>query len=625
MDVSPYAVSAPAVIVKGPAGTGKTEALVREAARLLNEGIPDQNLMVFAASPLACQAFRKRLAEHAEGKAQNVRILTVKEFALKVLADQKTVAETGREGTILLKFEEHMLMEDMKTSKVHPKRLREMLKFFYRSWGDLEPMDSPWFYSNEEEGTYNLLACHLAHRKAYLPQELSRAAYDYLISHADALEAVTVPHVFVDDYQTLSRASQCLAGLICGSTLWAAGDSDARIAVLDEYPDYEGLSKLAEANPSHRLVSLSASHSSPCIASAVEALRSNMPFSEAIHENSFKSDACTLLDANRPEDEIERIVRYVKSALDSGIDPEDIAIATPHSIWEKRIAHTLHQEGIESSYACAPSFGGDIRAIELCGEAQAITLLRLIANRNSQTALRSWCGFGDHLANSGVISHAVQQNAMLSIEAGICWQPGSHPTDALARQGEARINKAMRQASFALDAIGQATGSELLSRIEAIVGDGSTKRIALMAQEIGPDATAADIVREIQNRSLFPNAIGHGVRLGSLNQFVGQNVDVMILAGMVNGFIPERECFDPTVVELDKRPTLIANARSQIYACAGKARHALVFSLFREADLSEAESLKLKVYRVRLRGKERLCEIHPSDALCPITGEGSDE
>ena len=84
-----------------------------------------------------------------------------------------------------------------------------MLKFFYRSWADLEPMSGDWFYDEQEERVFRLLVGSLRHRESYLACELPRAAFDYGQRFAHDLEAFRRDYVLVDDYQMASRASQC--------------------------------------------------------------------------------------------------------------------------------------------------------------------------------------------------------------------------------------------------------------------------------------------------------------------------------------------------------------------------------------------------------------------------------
>ena len=108
--------------------------------------------------------------------------------------------------------------------------------------------------------------------------------------------------------------------------------------------------------------------------------------------------------------------------------------------------------------------------------------------------------------------------------------------------------------------------------------------------------------------------------MGLPEDFAGQTARVVIMAGLVNGLVLPRRYFDPAQMERDKRPAMLAAEMAKTYACAGKAASTLLFTYFTEAPLAEAESLQLKIHRVRLREGERVCEVHPSETIRTITG-----
>ena len=58
----------------------------------------------------------------------------------------------------------------------------------------------------------------------------------------------------------------------------------------------------------------------------------------------------------------------------------------------------------------------------------------------------------------------------------------------------------------------------------------------------------------------------------------------------------------------------------RLAALAGKAREALVCVTFKRATLVEAETLKLKTERVRLRDGQRLCDLGSSVCIDYLTG-----
>lgn len=239
--------------ILGKVASGKTEALVHRAVEYLSGQSNDKSVLVLAASPDAAEALKRHLAAALDTPAntlgkQGVRVSTPRAIALEVLGNPKAQAACGRKPRLLLPFEENILLEDVKASGLHPKRLREMLKFFYRSWTELTDGEPSWLVSEEEVQVHSLLKECLAFTGGILPNELSNLAVKWLRADETACEAASYDLVLVDDYQLLSRASQVLAGLLAREGLVVTGDMQATSEVFEEYPYAAGLIEFAQAD-----------------------------------------------------------------------------------------------------------------------------------------------------------------------------------------------------------------------------------------------------------------------------------------------------------------------------------------------------------------------------------------
>lgn len=239
--------------ILGKVASGKTEALVHRVVEYLSGQSNGKGVLVLAASPDAAETLKRHLAAALDIPAttlgeQGVRVSTPRAIALEVLGDPKAQAACGRKPRLLLPFEENILLEDVKASGLRPKRLREMLKFFYRSWTELADDEPSWLVSEEEVQVHSLLKECLAFTGGILPNELSNLAVKWLRTDATAREAASYDLVLVDDYQLLSRASQVLAGLLAREGLIVTGDVQATSEVFEEYPYATGLIEFAQAN-----------------------------------------------------------------------------------------------------------------------------------------------------------------------------------------------------------------------------------------------------------------------------------------------------------------------------------------------------------------------------------------
>lgn len=621
MECSPYASDAAVHLVCGRVGTGKTQRLVQGVVDLLEAGADPGSMVVCAATPAAAAALASRLREEIDGSAVP-RVTTMQALERELLATPAVEARTGRQGRTLLRFEESLLMEDMKISGVAPRRLAEMLRFFYRSWADLEPMEDDWFYGEEEERVYRLLARNLAYRRAYLTCEVARAAFDVVASEADALEAARYDHVVVDDYQMLSRASQCLASRLARVTLTVAGDETARVRALEEFPSPDGLRKLQEANDHATAETPELSLLSQAVTEGVNRLAADEALGGAGPLTSARKarGACEAVAFTRPEDELQGIVDAVRRTLAAGVTAESVAVVATDRRGAARIVATLAQADVPATPLAPVVVGGDVHDDGHCALARAVTLLRLAADPSDRLAWRSWCGFGDYLANSALFTGLIEEDAIPSAES---LAAAAASPDALRVQEAARAEDARAQAAALLDTLAGKRGADLFAaacRAALVDAVSVPAGIALAVGEAGETADAAALCRAIEDACLAPAFDSQGVRVGLAEDFAGLGFDTVIMAGQVNGLILPRRYFDAAQLERDKRPALLAAAMARTYACAGKGASSLFFTYFTEAPLAVAESLKLKIHRVRLRGGERLCEIHPSETIRAITG-----
>lgn len=622
-----YATDAEVSLILGGTGTGKTTRLANKVARLLDQGENPENIVFFAASPAAAQAAARKLEQICGSPEASKLVTTPRDYALKLLGGLPDELGRLRRPRTLLGFEEAVLMEDLKTSGVAPKRLAQMLRFLYRSQADLEPMDEGWFYSGEEQRVFELLQGHLAYRGAWPAALLARVAWDRAHLHRDLLEPMRYDHVIADDYQTLSCASQCLVALAARTSLSVAADPVALVRAADEYPSFQGPSRLAEANPPCDLSRLTLCHLSAAVTEGLNRLRADeaLGADEPLDVISCEQGRCEAIDLGRPNEELVGIADLVEQRIARPTAPASIAIVAPNRSRLACVARELDRRGIPVSTVSAARVGADLRPDGECRCAKALTLLRLTADPSDPLALRTWCGFGDYLANSSLADAVVRGRARLSL-GGVSWE-AAEPT-ALQAQESAQADQALAEARDLLATIGPFTGSALL---DAACNAAGTERAAMPApvrravEALGDAATADRIVQAAEEEGVGQGLVGEGVMLALPEDMVGQKADVVILSGQVNGLVLPRRYFDPAQLERDRRAPMLSSEMARCYACAGKARTDLFFTYFTESPLGEAEATGLRICRVRLRHGERVCETSPSETIRSITGVSFDD
>lgn len=624
-----------AALIEGGVGCGKTAALIARVATFLEDGAAPEDMLVLAATPDAARVFGARLTEAAGERGAAIEVTCAREVALGLLASEEGRAFSGRAGRLVTPLELGFIMEDMKTSGLKQRRLREMLKFFYRNWTELAggaEDDDGWLIPGEEADVHALLKAVLHFTGGILEPEASAMAVRFLLARPDALADVQRAHVLVDDYQMHSRASQHLANLLARDSITVAADPTAVVEVFDSYPYGEGIGEFTQANEGCERIVLETSHACPAAARAANHLRTSLDAGAAPSDTETEGASFTALEAADPAAEMAAVADAVQVALEAGTNPSSIYILAFHPAWERRIARALEARGIAAALPIRGRVAaGDYRDLGRCAPARLLTALALVADPTDALAWRAWCGFGDYLANSAAFAdmRAEGETQGKGLVAMLEKVAVAAPEEGFPGTGIGRILDAYRAGRALVERLQGLEGNELIGALADALDLSAEERertvqlaSALTAPEPGvnaPSDARAMIARARQrmNAPVFETTEGH-VLIGDSAHLTGLTPATLVLCGFVNGFFPTRDFFDATVTTPDKQKLVRATDTRRLYAAAGKATQRLAASWFTSIGLVEAETLKLEIGRVKLRRGERIAVTAPSIYLADI-------
>ncbi|MBR2836578.1 MAG: AAA family ATPase [Coriobacteriales bacterium] len=600
-------------VITGPTGAGKTHELVKRVASLLEKGINPNQIVVLCASPVARDSFCEQLHAETAGcgcnrEASCVEVTTVLEYALKLLDCEEAKVFTGRSARLLAGFETNILLEDLKTSGVRPRRLKEMLRFFYKGWTELADEDPAWLYLDEEQKVYGLLASCLVAMDGMLESEVSNLAVRFIRAGQDFQAYYYRDYVIVDDYQLLSRASQILVDLIVQKELWVAGDTQSMTQEFESYPYAEGFEELLTQ------------------ADTVEHLE--------------REDKCTteFRVLETPQDEAEFVVQYVEEALRSGIPAKSINIATPNRAWAAAYTRALQSAEIAVCQRFE-SYGlnGDARDLASCIPARILTLLQL-AEHDDAAAWRCWCGYGDWLLNSPAFCALRRLGVTGSTFAAVLDSltvKGTLQSNAVSERIDAFFKgdiAADESASMVRVCEAYAQGKAYVLKLGALKGDAFIQTASDLVQGIEHSKIPAVIEKLFKTESTSGQtpksfletayrrlcgfegfASAGAVRVGSLEDVWGTSPHYVIACGMVNGFIPKHVYFDEVMTSPEQRERMKVRETSRLKAALGCACTSVLLTAFTHIDAQKAESLDLKVDRYRMVDGVRTALVSPSE------------
>lgn len=624
-----------ATLIEGGVGCGKTTALVARVAALLEDGAAPENMLVLAATPDAARVLAARLIEVVGERGAAIEVTCTRDVALGLLASEEGRAFSGRAGRLVTPLELGFIMEDMKTSGLKQRRLREMLKFFYRNWTELAggaEDDDGWLIPGEEADVHALLKDVLRFTGGILEPEAAAMAVRFLLACPEVLASAQRTHVLVDDYQMHSRASQHLANLLARDSITVATDPTAVIEVFDSYPYGEGIGEFTQANEDCERIVLNESHTCAAAARAASRLRTSLDAGAAPSDTETEDASFTALEAADPVAEMAAVADAVQAALEAGTNPSSIYILAFHPAWERCIARALEARGIAAALPIRGRVAaGDYRDLDRCAPARLLTALALVADPTDALAWRAWCGFGDYLANSAAFAdmRAEGETQGKGLVAMLEEVAVAAPEEGFPGTGIGRILDAYRAGRALVERLQGLEGNELIGALADALDLSAEERertvqlaSALTAPEPGvnaPSDARAMIARARQrmNAPVFETTEGH-VLIGDSAHLTGLTPATLVLCGFVNGFFPTRDYFDATVTTPDKQKLVLATDTRRLYTAAGKATQRLAASWFTSIGLVEAETLKLEIGRVKLRRGERIAVTAPSIYLAEI-------
>ena len=547
--------------------------------------------------------------------AGEVQVLTCRELACAVLADPDSAAATGMSfssgrARLLSAYETDFLMEDVKTLGARPKRLREMLKFFYRGWTELADEDPEWLFTVEEIDTFEFLTCELQYLGAMMEPQVSNLATKALRMEGQVRERFARRHVFVYGYQSLSRASQLLCQLVASEELVAGAGPDMGVDVFESYAYPAGVEDFVRLNPAAEVVEVGAQ---------------SVAGDKVRDAHSWKT----------PADEVEGTADAIAAAVEAGANAEDIAVVTFHPWWTQQMARALQARGLQANaWLGAPKLHGDIRELDRCLGLRTVTLLRLLADEHDGMAWRSWFGFGDYLARSNQFAEMRRRVCGMHIGEG-CTVAASKRAEVRAQEtasvcgegatcGNARDARGEGVAKLSahgdvhgdLAAYGIDLDSDLKPLFAEVCDLRGPKLLAYLVETLagpdvplpasvrpllalGPDADAAQMVAELDRLQFFSGVPARaGVTVAPYAALADVDFDQVFVVGFVNGLFPKADYFDLTKVTVDKQAKMGERDAHAARAMAGLGTRGLHVGSFERCERMLADRMGVKQVRI---------------------------
>ena len=590
--------ASPLRVLAGP-GTGKTTTLTRRVARLLEENVPPNRILVSTFTRTAAADLRHALERLKVKRASSVRATTVHSLCFSILNRHEVLDITGRVPRPLLEFEVRFLLEDLKEGSfgnIHKRR--ERLKAFEAAWARLQSDEPGWPHNPLDQKFDELLRDWLVFHEAMLIGELVPQALRYLRNNPLSPEHSAFSHILVDEYQDLNASEQEFIHLLArDASLTIIGDEDQSIYSF-KYAHPEGIADFTCRRPETTDETLDLCRRCPpnIVDMANHLISKNLgrTIRQLTPNRAIEDGEVLVYQWENREQEAKGLATLIDNFVQAGkVEPERVLVLAPRRQFGYSVRDALNAKDVKAvSFFQEQALDGDPSDLAESRVQQSFTLLTLAANPEDNVALRCWCGFG---------SPDLRQKAWARIRV-LCAEHDLPLPETLNRiqSGELKlasghkIIERLNDLKTRLQELAPLRGDELL---DTLFPDNNREfnQIRAIVIDLDSDADAKQLLERIRTNITQPELPTDDdfVRVMSLHKSKGLTADLVIVMGCIEGLIPSL----PKNVPEAERERVLKEQRRLFYVSITRARKMLVLSSVTRLPVKEAYKMGLPVRR----------------------------
>jgi superfamily I DNA/RNA helicase len=243
-------------VLAGP-GTGKSFALKRRIARLLESGVNPTHILPVTFTKVAAEDLQRELANMGVPGCEQLRGSTLHSLGMRILSRQNVLAVTGRIARPLNRFEMEPLLYDLPAGFGNKRERAKRIRAYEAAWARLQHEMPGFAHTQADLNFQQSLIAWLRFHGGMLIGEIIPELYRYLRNNPAAPECSMYAHVLVDEYQDLNKAEQAVIDLLCPkASLCVVGDDDQSLYSF-KHAHPEGIRTFPQTHPGstdHHLV-----------------------------------------------------------------------------------------------------------------------------------------------------------------------------------------------------------------------------------------------------------------------------------------------------------------------------------------------------------------------------------
>ena len=528
-------------VVAGP-GTGKSFAMKRRVARLLETGIDPAAILPVTFTRVAAEDLHRELVGMGVPGCDGLSGVTLHSLSLRMLLRNHVLEATGRTARPLNEYEVAPLVSDLMHAHGGKRAVDRLRQAYEAAWARLQHQQPSYIQSVEDAAFAADLRSWLMFHEAMLIGEVIPQLYEYLRSNPIAPERGEFQHILVDEFQDLNKAEQGVIELLSHTAdVCIVGDDDQSIYSF-KHAHPEGIRDWITINIGADDLQLDECRRCPTtVVHMANSLISHnqtrlVPRQLTPRVQNGPGDV-RILQYQNLGDEVTGVADLVREMIDTGTPPGDILILA-----QRGVIGTPIYEAIQGRNIPVRSYYSEAE-LDSTEAQRRFALLKLFVNREDRVALRWLVGLAGNNWNASGYRRVREY-----CEAGALtpWQVLEQLSrGAISIPYTGNIVAAFREVLTELEALEALP--DLAAVIDALLpaADNSVRDLRDLAimtlNEIGADDREEWLFQLMQaiSQPEIPSEI-HDVRIMSLHKSKGLSAPVTIVSGCVEGLMPKQ-------------------------------------------------------------------------------------
>ena len=616
-------------VVAGP-GAGKSFAMKRRVARLLEAGIEPKSILPVTFTRVAAEDLHRELVGMDVEGCDKLRGTTLHSLALRVLMRNHVLEATGRTPRPLNVFEMKPLEVDL-VAHGGLREVRKKIRAYEAAWARLQ-CDDPGFVQSQADIAFaSDLVVWLRFHEAMLIGEVIPQFYEYLRSNPAAQERTEYSHILVDEYQDLNKAEQSVIELLSDhAEVCIVGDDDQSIYSF-KHAHPEGIREWVDLHAEVHDLTLVDCYRCPTrvvsMANSLISYNVMRPVPRQLKALDTNGEGnVEIIQYITLDDEVNGVVSAIKEMIEEGVPPGHILVLAQRGVIGTPIYENLIEKEIPvKSYYAEAELDAE--------EAQSkFSLLKLYVNRNDRVALRWLLGLGSNNWRAPSYKR-IRERCMIANSTP--WQVLSDIADG--QYSIPYTNKIVTRFKEIRDQLEEIEGCPNLAAVidiifpEDLKGTTELREIAIEISEELDENDRVKFLNEMTSsitKPEVPTEVAE-VRIMSLHKSKGLSSPVTIIAGCVEGLLPMRPDADLSpglkAAYLEEQRRLFYVGISRVKACLEDGEPGtLLLTYSQQMPLATAMGSGINPARVNygtaiLNASRFIAELGP-DAPAPIAG-----